>query len=214
MTYPRSTVARWSAGAVIVLAATGMTAGCSSSSSPTPTSSSATVLNGYNSQDVTFLVDMVAHHQQAIDMAEMVPSHTNNAQVKALATKIEAAQGPEIAQMNAWLAEWNETPETGSESSGNGHNMSGMDHGGSMSSANPMGPGMMSAAQMADLESKSGAEFDRMWLTMMIAHHEGAVTMSEQELAQGENAQVKALAQEIINAQAKEIAEMQEMLKK
>jgi len=191
-----------------------MTAGCSSSSSPTPTSSSATVLNGYNSQDVTFLVDMVAHHQQAIDMAEMVPSHTNNAQVKALATKIEAAQGPEIAQMNAWLAEWNETPETGSESSGNGHNMSGMDHGGSMSSANPMGPGMMSAAQMADLESKSGAEFDRMWLTMMIAHHEGAVTMSEQELAQGENAQVKALAQEIINAQAKEIAEMQEMLKK
>ncbi|MGB3674039.1 MAG: DUF305 domain-containing protein [Candidatus Nanopelagicales bacterium] len=214
MTYPRSTVARWSAGAVIVLAATGMTAGCSSSSSPTPTSSSATVLNGYNSQDVTFLVDMVAHHQQAIDMAEMVPSHTNNAQVKALATKIEAAQGPEIAQMNAWLAEWNETPEMGSESSGNGHNMSGMDHGGSMSSANPMGPGMMSAAQMADLESKSGAEFDRMWLTMMIAHHEGAVTMSEQELAQGENAQVKALAQEIINAQAKEIAEMQEMLKK
>lgn len=214
MTYPRSTVARWSAGAVIVLAATGMTAGCSSSSSPTPTSSSATVLNGYNSQDVTFLVDMVAHHQQAIDMAEMVPSHTNNAQVKALATKIEAAQGPEIAQMNAWLAEWNETPETGSESSGNGHNMSGMDHGGSMSSANPMGPGMMSAAQMADLESKSGAEFDRMWLTMMIAHHEGAVTMSEQELTQGENAQVKALAQEIINAQAKEIAEMQEMLKK
>ena len=157
---------------------------------------------------------MVAHHQQAIDMAEMVPSHTNNAQVKALATKIEAAQGPEIAQMNAWLAEWNETPEMGSESSGNGHNMSGMDHGGSMSSANPMGPGMMSAAQMADLESKSGAEFDRMWLTMMIAHHEGAVTMSEQELAQGENAQVKALAQEIINAQAKEIAEMQEMLKK
>lgn len=214
MTYPRSTVARWSAGAVIVLAATGMTAGCSSSSSPTPTSSSATVLNGYNSQDVTFLVDMVAHHQQAIDMAEMVPSHTNNAQVKALATKIEAAQGPEIAKMNAWLAEWNETPATGSESHGSGHGSSGMDHGGSTSSANPMGPGMMSAAQMADLESKSGAEFDRMWLTMMIAHHEGAVTMSEQELTQGENAQVKALAQEIINAQAKEIAEMQEMLKK
>lgn len=214
MTYPRSTVARWSAGAVIVLAVTGVTAGCSSTSSPTPTSSSATVLNGYNSQDVTFLVDMVAHHQQAIDMAEMVPSHTNNAQVKALATKIEAAQGPEIAKMNAWLAEWDETPATGSESHGSGHGSSGMDHGGSTSSANPMGPGMMSAAQMADLESKSGAEFDRMWLTMMIAHHEGAVTMSEQELTQGENAQVKALAQEIINAQAKEIAEMQEMLKK
>lgn len=210
------TVVRWSAGAIIVLAAAGAVTACSSTSStPPPVSSSAATMIGHNSQDATFVVDMVAHHQQAIDMAQMVPSHTNNAQVRALAAQIEAAQGPEIAKMNAWLAEWNAGTSAGpsSTSPSGGHDMSGMDHSGPTSSAGPMGPGMMSAQEMADLESKSGAAFDQMWLTMMIAHHEGAVTMSEQELAQGENAQVKALAQGIITAQDKEIAEMKAMLK-
>ena len=73
---------------------------------------------------------------------------------------------------------------------------------------------MMSAREMADLESKSGASFDRTWLTMMIAHHEGAIAMSQQELAQGENAQVKTVAQAIIDGQTKEIAEMKAMLNK
>ena len=72
---------------------------------------------------------------------------------------------------------------------------------------------MMTAQQMAELEAKNGAAFDKMWLTMMIAHHEGAITMSQQELAQGENAQVKAVAQAIIDGQAKEVAEMKAMLK-
>lgn len=211
--HTRSTAVRWSAAAVIVLATAGAVAGCSSTSTTSTPASSATVLNGHNSQDTSFLVDMVAHHQQAIDMAQMVPSNTNNPQVRALAAQIEAAQDPEIAQMNTWLGQWNEAPATGSRAPGSGHDMSGMDHGGPTSSAGPMGPGMMSAQEMADLESKSGAAFDQMWLTMMIAHHEGAVTMSEQELAQGENAQVKALAQGIITAQAKEIAEMKAMLK-
>lgn len=217
MFQPNHSVVRWSIGAAVVLVAAASVTACSSTSNtqPSSTSASATVLNGHNTQDVTYLAEMVAHHQQAIDMAQMVPSHTTNTRVRALAAQIEAAQGPEIAKMNAWLGEWNEgtSTESGSMSPGGGHDMSGMEHGGPTSSGKPMGPGMMSAAEMADLESKNGASFDQMWLTMMIAHHEGAVTMSQQELASGENAQVKELAQDIINAQAKEIAEMKAMLK-
>lgn len=222
LSHIRSTAVRWGVGSAAVLATVIVAAGCSTTSSAQPqTSESATVVNGHNSQDATFLTDMVAHHQQAIDMAEMVPSHTSSAQLKSLAARIEAAQGPEIAKMNGWLGEWSEGSSASSQptSAGGGHDMSGMDHGsmdhaGPTSSAQPMGPGMMSAREMADLESKSGASFDRTWLTMMIAHHEGAIAMSQQELAQGENAQVKTVAQAIIDGQTKEIAEMKAMLNK
>lgn len=73
-------------------------------------------------------------------------------------------------------------------------------------------PGMMTDKQMADLESKNGAAFDKMWLTMMIDHHQGAITMAQRELAMGENAQVKAVAQAIIDGQTTEIATMKAML--
>lgn len=215
MSQKLSIVTRWSAVAAIILAGTTAVAACSSTAGSQPTAApSATVVNGHNGQDATFLADMVAHHQQAVEMAQMVPSHTKNPEIRTLASQIEAAQGPEIATMNTWLEEWNEGSSAGSESPsvGGGHDMSGMDHGGNVSPSGSMGPGMMSAADMVELNSKKGAAFDEMWLTMMIAHHEGAVTMSEQELQQGENAQVKALAQGIIDAQAKEIAQMKAML--
>ncbi len=198
----------------IVLAGTGA---CSSSasSSPSASSSAGVVINGHNAQDMAFLTDMIAHHQQAIVMSEMVPSHTKNAKVIALAAQIEAAQGPEIAKMQTWLDEWNEglpSASSGSESAAGGHGMSGMDHGTAPSSSSSPMPGMMTDQQMADLESKSGSAFDKMWLTMMIEHHQGAITMAQQELATGENPQVKAVAQGIIDGQAAEIATMKAML--
>jgi uncharacterized protein (DUF305 family) len=98
------------------------------------------------------------------------------------------------------------------------HNMPGM----SQSSSNEMPgtdhgsgggmPGMMSGQQMQQLSQTNGAAFDTMFLKMMIGHHQGAVTMSKTELAQGENPDAKALAQNIINAQQREITEMQTML--
>lgn len=216
MTSPRPTTARILTGTVIVVTALGIATGCSSTatSNPSPSSSVSNVVNGHNAQDETFLADMIAHHQQAIDMAEMVPSHTTNAKVRALAKQIEAAQGPEIAKMQGWLDEWSEGKPAASPHSstpGMDANMPGMDHGVS-SPGDPSAPGMMTAAQMAQLESKSGAAFDKMWLTMMIAHHQGAITMAQQELATGENAQVKAVAQAIIDGQTQEIARMKVML--
>ena len=110
MSMPTSRFVRYTAGAAILTIALAGTAACSSSasSSPSASSSAGVVINGHNAQDMAFLTDMIAHHQQAIDMAQMVPSHTNNAKVTALAAQIEAAQGPEIAKMQTWLDEWNE----------------------------------------------------------------------------------------------------------
>jgi len=141
-----------------------------------------------------FLQMMIPHHEQAVEMSALAPSRTQNAAVLKLASQIEAAQGPEIAQMKSWLTEWNE-PLAMSGSS---------DHG--------EGSGMMTTEQMSALEQANGAAFDKLYLQDVVAHHEGAVAMAQQELDSGENPQVKALAQAIIDGQTKEINEMQQML--
>ena len=82
--------------------------------------------------------------------------------------------------------------------------MSGMNHG--------EGHGMMTDSQMAQLEQATGAEFDQLWLQMMIEHHEGAVTMAKAQLAQGNNPDAKALAQQVVETQEPEITEMQGIL--
>jgi len=157
------------------------------STSSTAPSSSASV----DPADVMFTQSMVPHHQQAVEMADLALARASSADVKALATKIKAAQDPEIAVMNEWLGEWG-TP-TGSAG------MSGMDHG---------SDGMMSEADMTKLSAASGVEFDRMWLTMMVAHHQGALTMAKEVLATTKNPQVRTLAQSIVDGQTKEIATM------
>ena len=201
--------------AVAIGALGGCGGSANSTSSATPTTS-ASVLNGNNAQDKAFIEAMIPHHEQAVAMAGMVPSHTQNAQIRALAAQIEAAQGPEITKMQSWLGEWNEAdmPNSGAHSSdamdhGSGDgSMSGMDGGTSSMHAE----GMMTDEQMSQLAKARGAAFDKLWLQDMIAHHQGAVAMAQQELAAGENPQVKALAQAVIDGQNKEIARMQQML--
>ncbi|WP_086838390.1 DUF305 domain-containing protein [Amycolatopsis kentuckyensis] len=149
---------------------------------------------GQNASDVMFAQQMVPHHGQALDMAKLVPSRSTNPKVLDLASRIETAQDPEIRQLQGWLTAW-------------GAGMPGMDHGsgGSM-------PGMMSDADLKQLEAAKGAEFDKLWLGMMIKHHQGAIDMAKTELAQGGNADAKALAQKIVDAQQAEITEMQGLL--
>jgi uncharacterized protein (DUF305 family) len=153
-----------------------------------PGSSSTAQAAGHNADDVAFAQGMVPHHAQAIDMAKMVPTRSTNPKLLDLAKKVEAAQDPEIKTMNEWLAAWGATTS-----------MPGMNHG--------------SAADMDKLEQAKGAEFDTLWLDLMIKHHEGAIDMAKTELAKGSNVDAKKLAQEIIDAQQKEITEMQGLLK-
>ena len=164
--------------------------------SPTASSSSTAMQADNNAQDASFAANMISHHRQAIEMAELVSGRSSNAKVIALAERIKAAQAPEIETMSGWLKSWGMTvPE----------DMSGMDMGGSM-------PGAMSEADMQKLSGMKGAEFDEMFLTMMISHHEGAIEMANTEVASGKNAQAKELAQKVISDQTAEIAEIRSLL--
>lgn len=154
----------------------------------------------HNDQDIAFAQGMIPHHQQAIDMAGMAAGKASNAQVKDLASRIQAAQDPEIQQLTDMLERWGAPtePSTSGESG-----MPGMDHG------DMSGEGMMSDEEMQQLDGATGAEFDRMWVRMMIEHHQGAVAMAKTELEQGSDAEAKDLAQKIVDAQEAEIKEMQ-----
>lgn len=151
-----------------------------------------------NDADVEFAQGMIAHHEQALAMAEIAldPNIGASPEVVDLATRIQATQEPEIQVMTAWLTAANEP--TTMDMSG-GHDMSSMD-------------GMMSAEEMDALAAATGPEFDQMWLEMMIAHHEGAIDQAETVKANGANAEVLALADEIISTQEGEITEMQALL--
>ena len=151
-----------------------------------------------NAADTEFAQGMIAHHEQAVEMAEIVlnPTVGASAEVTDRATRIQAAQEPEIEKMTAWLTAAGESTTMNMDG---GHDMSSMD-------------GMMSAEQMDALAAATGAEFDQMWLEMMIAHHEGAVSQSETVKVDGSNPDVLLLADQIIAAQQGEIAEMQALL--
>ena len=161
----------------------------------------------HNRADVMFAQSMIPHHAQAVTMAEMVPSHTGDPKMIELARRIQNAQQPEIDQMTGWLTAWRQPvapPSATAMPPMAGSPMPGMDHGQGM-------PGMMSHQDMTRLGQSRDANFDGMWLRMMIRHHEGAVEMSEIELAQGSDSEAKALAQKIIDAQRVEITEMKGM---
>jgi uncharacterized protein (DUF305 family) len=172
-------------------------AGCTTSggmggmdhNSPPPSESSSSA--EFNDADVAFATNMIAHHQQAIEMADLVLAKSGiDDRVTRLAEDIKAAQGPEIITMTDWLTEWDQPTDH-----------SGMDHG-----------GMMSDDDMAALEDASGVEASRLFLEQMIEHHQGAIDMAQEEIETGSNADALALAQTIIDAQTAEIATMHDIL--
>ncbi|OPX08219.1 DUF305 domain-containing protein [Mycobacterium sp. AT1] len=148
-----------------------------------------------NAADVAFVSGMIPHHEQAVEMSALVPQRSTNPEVIKLAADISAAQEPEIQTMKAFLVQWNAGEGSGHE----GHDMGAM-------------TGMVDDDSMAKLETLKGAEFDKLWLTSMIGHHEGAVTMANTEIADGANADAKALASQIVTAQEAEIAQMKKMV--
>jgi uncharacterized protein (DUF305 family) len=151
----------------------------------------------FNNADVTFAQSMIPHHEQAVEMAKMAKMHASTPEVKILADKIESAQGPEIMTMQGWLKSWGKPEASGS--------LGDMAHGTGM-------PGMMRDGDMSGLEKATGATFDKMFLTMMVAHHTGAIEMARTEQSKGKNADAKALAKKIEAAQTTEITEMKKML--
>ena len=144
-----------------------------------------------NNADLMFTTMMIPHHEQAIEMADLILDEDGiDPRVVALAETIKAAQGPEIELMESWLDEW----------------------GTGMGEMGGMGDGMMSDTDMEALEAATGDEASRLFLEQMIEHHEGAIDMAQTEVDNGENRDVVGLAESIIRSQTAEIATMQEIL--
>ena len=159
----------------------------------------------YTPADVHFLAGMIGHHAQAIQMAGWAPSHGANPSLRALCERIVVAQNDEIAFAQRWLREHGEYVPPADP---RGHVMQGMDQ--------PMlMPGMLSPSQMAQLDSARGPEFDRLFLTFMIQHHQGAITMVQQLLAvpgAAQNGPVNRFATDVFADQTTEINRMNLML--
>ncbi|MFD7367824.1 DUF305 domain-containing protein [Nocardiopsis alba] len=145
----------------------------------------------YNQADVHFAQMMIPHHEQAVEMADLADDRAGD-EVRELAEEIRAAQGPEIELMEGFLDDWGAEAEHGMDPSD-------MD-------------GMLSEDQMSELEGSEGDAFDTLFMEYMVLHHEGAVMMAEAELDEGVNEEARALAQEIIDAQEREIELMNDLL--
>ena len=190
-----------SSAMVVLLAACGAPHASSPASAGSSATSSPSVgsVSNVSDADISFAQLMIPHHQQAVEMADLALSRQTSPEVKQLAEQIKAAQDPEIEMMSAWLQAWGAPMKMGEDHSS--HDMGNMD----MS-------GMMSDDDMQALADAQGAEFDRKWLEMMIAHHQGAISMAEQVKGASSNPDVTALAGAVITGQAVEIDTMEKLL--
>jgi uncharacterized protein (DUF305 family) len=146
-----------------------------------------------NSADVSYARMMIEHHTQALELTELAPDRAESTRLKALAERISAAQGPEIAAMSAWLK------EHGQPEKGGGHTHAAM-------------PGMATEAQLKKLRAAKGKAFDELFLTLMITHHEGAITMATDVKGQGNNIRIEEMADDVVAQQTSEINRMRDML--
>jgi len=170
---------------------------CASNNVSAPTSSQSVdsmMESSLSDADVMFLQMMIPHHEQAIEMSQLAASNTQDPEVLALAARIEAAQQPEIDLMKKLLSDAGQSVMPG-------HSMS---HG--MSD-----DGKMDEVDMAALAVAKDLEFDALYLTGMIGHHNGAISMAS-EVSDSSNSDVKTLVNNIVTSQTAEIAEMTKLL--
>ncbi|MFE6487454.1 DUF305 domain-containing protein [Streptomyces sp. NPDC057757] len=145
-----------------------------------------------NSADLSYARMMIEHHTQALVMTELAAKRAESGSVKALAERIAAAQGPEIKAMEGWLK------ANDGEKTATGHTHEAM-------------PGMATEAQLKNLRAAEGKAFDQLFLTLMITHHNGAITMATDVKAQGNNIQIEEMADDVIAQQTSEIGRMRDM---
>ncbi|MEV6109189.1 DUF305 domain-containing protein [Streptomyces sp. NPDC051940] len=146
-----------------------------------------------NAADYAYVQMMIKHHEQALVMTDLAADRASSDKVGKLAERIAAAQGPEIRAMKGWLEQNDGT-----------HRHDGHDHA-SM-------PGMATAAQLEQLRGARGKAFDELFLTLMITHHEGAITMATDVLGKGNNVMVEQMANDVVAQQTAEIGRMRGLL--
>lgn len=156
--------------------------------------------------EIRFVEMMIPHHRQAVEMSALAPKQASSAQVKSLAERIHGGQAAEIASMESMLKQKRGKP--GATPSGG--------HGGHASPSTATGhanmPGMATPQQMQQLKAAKGGEFDRLFLTLMITHHQGALTMVKDVLGKGTDVLIQELAMEVRASQQAEIDRMRTLL--
>jgi uncharacterized protein (DUF305 family) len=194
-------------GAVACGATTRQPAGTTPSSRDSSTDLAAradSLRHSYTPADVEFMTGMIHHHAQALVMARMAPTHGASAALQVLAGRVINGQNDEIALMEQWLRERNEpVPDLSAHAT-----MHGGDHAMHM-------PGMLTEAQLAELDQAHGVDFDRLFLTYMIQHHQGALTMVDElfrTYGAGQGDAIFKIASDIGADQSSEIDRMRTML--
>ncbi|MDT5081121.1 MAG: hypothetical protein QOJ80_5758 [Mycobacterium sp.] len=152
----------------------------------------------HGAADVSFVHNMIPHHQQAVVLAAMVPAHTGNPALRSIATQIGADQQAEIRTLGGLLTSWGVA--AGPDA------MPPSDHGGMAML------GMVDQTTMDRLASLYDGPFDTLWVTSMIGHHQGAIAMAQREIAHGQSADAIHVAELIITAQQREIAMMTHLI--
>lgn len=156
-----------------------------------------------NGADQRYVERMIHHHAQALEMTVLAPERAANPQLRGLASRIHDTQGPEIEAMQAWLERGGLPVPDVTHPGGHGEHAG---HG-SAEGASDM-PGMATPEQLTRLAAARGADFDRLFVTLMTAHHQGAVTMATEVLGSGRDVVVEEMAQDVIAVQSDEIQSM------
>ena len=212
----------WVAGSLLAVAAAlaaGVVLGIASQGSGDTASGRAVV---EDSVDVGFSRDMRDHHAQAVEMSVIVREATDDAEVRTLALDILLTQQQQLGQMFGWIAAWG-YPQAGSGEAMTWmgeQEMAGMDHGSTTQAEEPTGesagmarmPGMANKEQLRALEQADGLRAERIYLQLMIPHHEAGVEMAEYAVENATQPQVERLAQSIVNSQTAELRVLQSML--
>jgi uncharacterized protein (DUF305 family) len=219
----RATAALLAALAALVACSSAPSGGVRTSPSPSTSPQSAVTTRGdaaaiakaradsarypYTAADVHFMSGMISHHAQALVMAGWVPTHRASPSIQRLAERIINAQQDEIATMQTWLRDRNQ-PVPEANAAGMKMVMDGVEHVMKM-------PGMLTEAQMKQLDQARGEEFDRLFLTFMIQHHRGAVSMVQDlfgSYGAGQDETVFKFASDVNVDQTTEIDRMEKML--
>lgn len=173
----------------------------------------------HDQADITFVVQMVPHHEQGLEMADLALELSDDAEVLDLAQRIKDSQAPELLTMKGWLAGWGPTatipPATPTDAASPDVAATPAAPGAPTDPVTPATPaadhGMMTTEEMDTLAASTGEEFDNLWVDMMIRHQQGAVTMADTVLDSGRNPEVEDLAETIRQTQAAELRELREL---
>jgi uncharacterized protein (DUF305 family) len=163
------------------------------SSAPQPGAGQVVQDDVHNAQDVAFAEVMIAHHRQGIELAKLAPGRTSDAKVLAIAKQIADEQTPELAEMTVWMTEWGKPlPAPGAAVTGI--------------------TGIAPATEVAKLRAAKDAAFDRLFLTLMIAHHEGGVSQSRDEQRTGADERARGLAEDMAGSEEERLAELKKLV--